>query len=216
MKRKSTRNSWIINRYVVIITLQRRKVVHRMKKFLVSLLFLTSSMLGCAPVTDSKVSKRQCNIALNGNVTKAQLSDRQIAFQHETSGVIYFNLSTNKFGCDREQNIRLLHAFEGTDASNIYLSASELHQNIKNINFSQSTMSSLSTADYAENFCKNIGFNYIFGLSDNGEEVIGCQPSELAQSAIMFKKTTETAKSVTIAALGIYTPIINNQLNSPK
>ena len=187
-----------------------------MKNFSLSLLFFASSMLGCVPATDLKVSERQCKVALNGDVTKAQLSDRQIAFQHKISGIIYFNLSTNKFGCDREQNIRLLHAFEGTDASNIYLSASELHQNIKNVNFSQSTMSAPNIANYAENFCKNIGFNYIFGVSDNGEEVIGCQPSELAQSAIMFKKTTETAKSVTIAALGIYTPIISNQLNSPK
>ena len=81
------------------------------------------------------------------------------------------------------------------------------------MDFSQSAMTEISTVAFAENFCKNIGFNYIFGISHNGTEVIGCQPSELVQSAIMFKKTTQNTAAITIASMGIYSPLINEQLS---
>ena len=139
-----------------------------------------------------------------------------IAFQNENTEIFHFDLTANQFVCAQDKDMRLLQKFQGEKAKTVYLSASELHQNIKNVNFSQSAATGLSTTEYAENFCKNIGFYYIFGISDQGSEVIGCQPSELTQSAIMFKKTSENKAPVTIAAMGIYTPIINKQLNSSE
>lgn len=174
---------------------------------------IVSSLLGCAPTTNLEVAAPQCKIVLDGKATAAQMHDRQITFQHETGKKLYFDLTTNRFVCAPNHNEPPIQAFEGDKAQTIYASASELHQNIRNIKFSQSAVMEISTAAFAENFCKSIGFNYIFGISDNGTEVIGCQPSELVQSAIMFKKTTQNTPAITIASMGIYSPLINEQLN---
>jgi hypothetical protein len=174
---------------------------------------IVSSLLGCAPTADLEVAAPQCKITLDGEATAAQMHNRQITFQHETGEKSYFDLTTNTFVCAPKYNERPVHAFEGNKAQTIYASASELHQNIRNVEFSQSAMTEISTAAFAENFCKNIGFNYIFGISDNGTEVIGCQPSELVQSAIMFKKTMQNTATITIASMGIYSPLIDEQLN---
>ena len=174
---------------------------------------IVSSLLGCAPTTKIEAAASQCKIVLGGKATAAQMHNRQITFQHETGEILHFDLTTNTFVCDLKHSERPLHVFEGNKAQTIYSSASELHQNIRNVDFSQSAMTEISTVTFAENFCKNIGFNYIFGISDNGTEVIGCQPSELVQSAIMFKKTTQNSAAITIASMGIYSPLINEQLN---
>ena len=179
-------------------------------------MLLTSTLLSCAPTADLEVTAQKCKIDLEANVTNALVFDRQIAFQNENTEIFHFDLTANQFVCAQDKDMRLLQKFQGEKAKTVYLSASELHQNIKNVNFSQSAATGLSTTEYAENFCKNIGFYYIFGISDQGSEVIGCQPSELTQSAIMFKKTSENKAPVTIAAMGIYTPIINKQLNSSE
>lgn len=176
-------------------------------------IFIVSSLLGCAPTANFEVAAPQCKIVLDGEATAAQMHNRQITFQHETGEKLYFDLTTNTFVCAPKYNEQPLHAFEGNKAQSIYSSASELHQNIRNVDFSQSAISDISTAAFAENFCKRIGFKYMFGISDNGTEVIGCQPSELVQSAIMFKKTTQNSAAITIASMGIYSPLINEQLN---
>ena len=174
---------------------------------------IVSSLLGCAPTTKIEGATSQCKIVLGGKVTEAQMHNRQITFLHETSEILYFDLTTNTFVCAPKYNEQPHHAFEGNKAQTIYASASELHKNIRNVEFSQSAISEISTAAFAENFCKRIGFNYMFGISDNGTEVIGCQPSELVKSAIMFKKTTQNSAAITIASMGIYSPLINEQLN---
>lgn len=184
-----------------------------MRATLLIVTLISSTIFGCAPITNLVSAAPKCNLVLDGKATTAQMHDRQITFQHETDKILHFDLTTNKFVCDPKHSERPIHVFEGNKAQTIYASASELHQNIRNINFSQSPVTEISTATFAENFCKNIGFNYIFGISENGTEVIGCQPSELVQSAIMFKKTTQNTAAITIAAMGIYSPLINEQLN---
>ena len=124
-----------------------------------------------------------------------------------------FNLETNRFQCTNRAIANEVKRFDSARSKEMYGSAVRLENGEKSVKFFVTNSNGQSLQLQAEEICRKIGLNYLFGERRDNSGVVGCQATKNSLSAVMFRINNNDDRSITVAAMAIYAPIISQQIN---
>lgn len=121
-----------------------------------------------------------------------------------------FDLETNEWTCSTK-HAEFISELEGEDARQVLQAASQLSEGMPQVSMYEISKDAATQFDVlVDEICDHIKFPVRF-KPPNDPNVIGCQISGLAKSAIMFLEKQDK-RSITVAYSKIYQPIINRAL----
>ena len=182
----------------------RIQMLNRSRCLIILLIILTA----CSPVNFVELGTPKCNLNAAIDINAAEFRKDGLVFRAKGQNFKAFNLSSNEFTCDFPQSSDYLHRYEDAAAQKIYSDALILSEGSRKIELFSKKYSGKTFEKAAEDFCKSIKFDFMFGLSTEKGPVVGCQISKDATSAVMIKQDTNTPGNLRIAALKLYSPIL--------
>jgi len=176
------------------------------RRFFLTTLLLTLN--ACSPAMMREIMSPECNLGTSLEVVSAEFNATNIFFRDSKNLSKVFSLSTNEFSCSIPNDSITIHKFINDDAKYIYQEAIKLSNGINDVELFSHRPASSSFEKAAEEFCKKVKFDFMFGVDTERGPVAGCQLSKENVSAVMMRRDAENAKNLSIAALKLYSPIL--------
>jgi hypothetical protein len=121
-----------------------------------------------------------------------------------------FDIETNEWTCSTKHS-EFISELEGEDVVEVLQAASQLSEGMPQVStYEMSNDATIQFDVLVDQVCDYIKFPVRF-KPPNSPNVLGCQISGLAKSAIMFLERPD-GKSITVAYSKIYQPMINRAL----
>lgn len=178
------------------------------------LVFVTSFLLmSCASTKQIHSEGFICSDQSNFDVKLSAKVKNRFIFNDGKRSYRTFNLESNRFECianeDKQEEIN----YDYAQTKKIYEAATELEKGQNDIKFYSAQLNGKSFIERTEEICKKTNLNYIFGTQLTQNQVFGCQATKNSKSAVMFRIDNDDDKSMTIATVAIYAPILQSAIN---
>lgn len=165
------------------------------------------TLMNCAPAstTTEKISNKCPNLEV-GSIEKAYLNQTADVIFVSQHRVNTFNLETNEWSCKKLNDNEVI-TITGPAAARSFQAAVQLSLGEPNLQIRKITPSpGNNIVDAADELCDSLNFPFRFSPS-NKQDILGCQVSSLAKTAIMFADD-KSAGNIQIAFSAIYEPFL--------
>lgn len=179
------------------------QVMKKLIKVFVLLLALTS----CSQVsTTTENIVNECPNLIAESIEKAYLNQWSDIVFVSRNGVNTFNLETNEWSCKKLNDKEML-TVKGAEAAKSFQAAVQLSLGEPNLQIRKITpVRGNDIVDAADALCDALNFPIRFSPSTK-QDILGCQISSLAKTAIMFAYDKSNG-NIQIAFSAIYEPFV--------
>ena len=175
--------------------------------------FVSFLPMSCAGIKMVPTEDLACSANIDFDVKASVKIKNHFIFTDGRRFYRAFNLENNKFECVPDENLDQKINYSLSQPKTIYRAATQLANGENNINFFSAPLNGKSLIERTEEICKKTDLKYIFGTKLANARVLGCQATKKSQSAIMFRIDDDDDKSMTIATLAIYAPMLQSAIN---
>lgn len=177
--------------------------------FLVMGLVLAS----CSSNRSDVIETSACGDIKDFTATQAQYYPDMIRLSGNERAVS-LDLTQNQMSC-RAPTDPILFSFEGLTAQYVQAHVTKFVAGTGTIHVRQVVKpQSQPFADFVTSTCRALKLPFTFSVDQNETRVIGCQSTDLSKSAVMWRKSKTSEAMVEIAALPIYTPVLDQVLGA--
>ena len=178
---------------------------------LTACLLLLLSLISCGALTTPDMpADSVCSTAPPTTANSAAYTSQATIQFYSKGNSNTFDIETNEWTCSTK-HAEFISELEGEDVLKVLQAASQLSEGMPQVSTYEISKDATTRFDFlVDEVCDYIKFPVRF-KPPNDPNVLGCQISGLAKSAIMFLEKPD-GKSITVAYSKIYQPMINRAL----
>ena len=169
--------------------------------------------LSCTNIETPPKQELSCSDGKDFQVKSSIKIKNYVIFNDDKRSYRTFNLENNQFECKAIGNLNKADQYGFSETKEIYQGAKELEKGEKTVKFFVINLTDKGFVARAEEICTKADLKYTFGIQPENTKIFGCQASKTSQTAVMFRVNSDDDNLMTIAAMAIYAPIIESEIN---
>jgi len=169
--------------------------------------------LSCTNIETPPKQELSCSDGKDFQVRSSIKIKNYFIFNDDKRSYRTFNLENNQFECKAIGNLNKADQYGFSETKEIYQGAKELEKGEKTVKFFVINLTDKGFLARAEEICNKADLKYTFGIKTENTKIFGCQASKNSQTAVMFRINSDDDNLMTIAAMAIYAPIIEPEIN---
>ena len=178
------------------------------------IVYLTCMLaLSCTNIETPPKQELSCSDGKDFQVRSSIKIKNYFLFNDDKRSYRTFNLENNQFECKAIGNLNKADQYGFSETKEIYQGAKELEKGEKTVKFFVINLTDKGFLARAEEICNKADLKYTFGIQPENTKIFGCQASKNSQTAVMFRINSDDDNLMTIAAMAIYAPIIEPEIN---